>query len=284
MNNTSSRPSKLQLHTMENSISCNKSEVDQTSLIKMCFEMCATLKETGSKFSFALKLDSGFNFSLSSGGMPGSSPKAKTKRHRSGSYLRRQARRRAAFLERKKKHLLEEEVTTTRQDNSVCVEEAGDVLNKNIASPISPVRYAKFESIRYFIDIDILQNCLIDIDIDIDIFQNHHIDIDIDIDIFGIALSISISISIFFRIALSISISISIFSKMTISISISIFFESVDISTIDMSYRYIEQCYLRTFSPMGSGGSCLKKRALVNLLFSRVSAVSWVAFLLGDPK
>ena len=72
----------------------------------------------------------------------------------------------------------------------------------------SPVRYAKFESIRYFIDIDILQNCLIDIDIDIDIFQNHHIDIDIDIDIFGIALSISISISIFFRIALSISISI----------------------------------------------------------------------------
>ena len=72
----------------------------------------------------------------------------------------------------------------------------------------SPVRYAKFESIRYFIDIDILQNCLIDIDIDINIFQNHHIDIDIDIDIFGIALSISI----FFRIALSISISISIFS------------------------------------------------------------------------
>ena len=72
----------------------------------------------------------------------------------------------------------------------------------------SPVRYAKFESIRYFIDIDILQNCLIDIDIDI--FQNHHIDIDIDI--FGITLSISISISIFFRIALSISISISIFS------------------------------------------------------------------------
>merc|ERR1740131_390598 len=48
--------------------------------------------------------------------------------------------------------------------------------------------------------------------IDIDIFQNHHIDIDIDI--FGIALSISI------------------------------FFKSVDISTIDMSYRYIEQGYI----------------------------------------
>ena len=107
----------------------------------MCIEMCSTLKETASKFSFALKLDSGFNFSLTSGGVPGSSPKAKTKRHRSGSYLRRQARRRAAFLERKKKHLLEEEVTTTRQDNNVCVEEAGDVLNKTIASPMQT--YAK---------------------------------------------------------------------------------------------------------------------------------------------
>ena len=93
----------------------------------------------------------------------------------------------------------------------------------------SPVQYAKFESIRYFIDIDILQNCLIDIDIDIDIFQNHHIDIDIDIDIFGIALSISISISIFSNMTIS------------ISISISIFFKSVDISTIDISYRYFNK-------------------------------------------
>jgi len=76
---------------------------------------------------------------------------------------------------------------------------------------ISPVRYAKFESIRYFIDIDILQNCLIDIDIDI--FQNHHIDIDIDI--FNFSISISISISIFFK--------------------------SVDISTIDISYRYFNK-------------------------------------------
>ena len=88
---------------------------------------------------------------------------------------------------------------------------------------------------RYFqdllIDIDISQILLIDIDIDIDIFQNHHIDIDIDIDIFGIALSISISISIFSNMTIS------------ISISISIFFKSVDISAIDMSYRYIEQGY-----------------------------------------
>ena len=89
----------------------------------------------------------------------------------------------------------------------------------------------------------LLADPLIDNNIDIDISQRLPIDIDIDIDIFRIALSISISISIFSRIALSISISISIFSKMTISISISIsiFFKSVDISTIDIRYRYIEQ-------------------------------------------
>ena len=86
-------------------------------------------------------------------------------------------------------------------------------------------KYRYFQDLLIDIDIDISLILLIDIDIDIDIFQNHHIDIDIDIDIFGIALSISI------------------FSKMTISISISIsiFFKSIDISTIDMSYRYIEQ-------------------------------------------
>ena len=58
-----------------------------------------------------------------------------------------------------------------------------------------------------------------------------------------IALSISISILIFSKITISISILISIFSKMTISIliSISIFFKSVDISTIDISYRYFNK-------------------------------------------
>ena len=92
--------------------------------------------------------------------------------------------------------------------------------------------------------IDISQILLIDIDIDI--FQNHHI----DIDIFGIALSISISISIF--------------SKMTISIliSISIFFKSVDISTIDMSYRYIEQGY---FDPIYNLSSLEMQLAMIRI-------------------
>ena len=53
-------------------------------------------------------------------------------------------------------------------------------------------------------------------------------------------LSISISISIFSKMTLL--ISISIFSKMTLSISI--FFKSVNISTIYISYRYIERGYL----------------------------------------
>ena len=65
---------------------------------------------------------------------------------------------------------------------------------------VSAVQYAKLKSIRYFIDINILQNHLINIDIfkkvHIDIFKNDHADIDIDI--FQIVLiDISISISIF---------------------------------------------------------------------------------------
>ena len=56
-------------------------------------------------------------------------------------------------------------------------------------SAISAVRYAKVQSIQYFIDIDIFRNLLIVIDIDIDIFQNLLIDIDIfqssPIDIFS---------------------------------------------------------------------------------------------------
>ena len=36
---------------------------------------------------------------------------------------------------------------------------------------------------------------------------------------------------------------ISIFSRLSLSISIAIFFKSVDISTINISYRYIEQGY-----------------------------------------
>ena len=109
--------------------------------------------------------------------------------------------------------------------------------------PISPVRYAKSESIRYFIDIDILQNLLIDIDIDI--FKNDHVDIDIDI--FQIVLiDIDTDIDIF-KISLSIFLSISIFSKnsyryfvdidiLTISVDILSIFQFVfDISTIDIN-------------------------------------------------
>ena len=98
-------------------------------------------------------------------------------------------------------------------------------VERGIVKILFKYRYFQNLLIDIDIDIDISLILLIDIDIDIDIFQNHHIDIDIDIDIFGIALSISISI----------------FSKMTISILISIFFKSVDISTIDISYRYFNK-------------------------------------------
>ena len=71
----------------------------------------------------------------------------------------------------------------------------------------------------------------------------------------------SLSISIFSRTALSISISISIFSRMVISISI--FSISVDISIIDMAFRYIEHPYLCLFHvPKSETHSCTKGNAL----------------------
>ena len=94
------------------------------------------------------------------------------------------------------------------------------------------------------ISISIFSKMSLSISISISIFSKISLSILISISIFSkISLSISISISIFSR--MSLSISISIFSKisLSISISISIFFKSVDISTIDIRYRYIEQGY-----------------------------------------
>ena len=94
-------------------------------------------------------------------------------------------------------------------------------VERGIVKILFKYRYFQDLLIDIDIDIDISLILLIDIDIDIDIFQNHHIDIDIDI--FNFSISISISISIFFK--------------------------SVDISTIDMSYRYIEQGYQKVVEP-----------------------------------
>ena len=135
---TSPQTDKQPKLTMENT-TCYKSDIDHNALIKMCFEMCSTLKETGSKFSFALKLDPGFNFAVTSEGKHVYGSKATTKRHRSASYLRRQAKRHALFLERKRMHISEEEATKTRQDKSVCEQETGVFLNKKSSTSVQTV-------------------------------------------------------------------------------------------------------------------------------------------------
>ena len=103
----------------------------------------------------------------------------------------------------------------------------------------SPVRYAKFQSIRYFIDIDIFQNSLIDIDN----FKKVHIDIDFDIDIFKND-HVNINIDIF-KTSLSIFLSISIFSKISYqySFDIHILKRKVYISLIFQKMRYIDSRY-----------------------------------------
>ena len=117
---------------MENS-SCSKGDIDQNALIRMCFELVKELRQTERKFSFTLKLEPGFNFSLSSEGGTERSPET-TKKRRSGSYLRRQAKRRAAFLERKENHVLGEDATETRQIKIVGKDVADDTLDKSIVS------------------------------------------------------------------------------------------------------------------------------------------------------
>ena len=103
---------------------------------------------------------------------------------------------------------------------------------------ISPVRYAKFLLIRYFIDIDIFQNLFIDIDIFqnllIDIFQNLLINIDIDI-FQNSPIDINIDIDIFQNSLIDIDIDINIF---RMALSISLFYKFADISTIDINIRY----------------------------------------------
>ena len=118
------------------------------------------------------------------------------------------------------------------------------------------VQYAKSLSIQYFINIDILQNSLIDIDMDIfknvlidndiDIFKTGHIDIDIDIDIFQIVLiNIDIDIDIS-KISLSIFSSISICSNCSYRyfVDIDISKKSVDITSIFQKMSIYRQSIL----------------------------------------
>ena len=69
----------------------------EISLAKKCLELCSTLTDKDSNFSFQLRLGSGFNFSLKSEKV--AKPKAKTRR--SPSFLNRQHRRHQEFLKKK---------------------------------------------------------------------------------------------------------------------------------------------------------------------------------------
>ena len=128
---TSSRPGKQLLHTMENSTD-SMSEKDYKVLVDQCLEMCSALKDKGCKFSLSLRLGSSFNFSLSS---EGCSPEATQRpKRRSPCYLKRQILRRTAFLQRKNKLPLADEATSTGNDNKACTQGGADFLNKKMAS------------------------------------------------------------------------------------------------------------------------------------------------------
>jgi len=128
---TSSRPGKQLLHTMENSTD-SMSEKDYKVLVDQCLEMCSALKDKGCKFSLSLRLGSSFNFSLSS---EGCSPEATQRpKRRSPCYLKRQILRRTAFLERKNKLPLADEATSTGNNNKACKQGGADFLDKKMVS------------------------------------------------------------------------------------------------------------------------------------------------------
>ena len=97
------------------------------------------------------------------------------------------------------------------------------VISTTRTGQLSPVRYAKFQSIRYFIDIDIFQILLVDNDIDINIFQKCR---------YSCSICQIPMYSIFYRYRY--------FAKSPYQYRYR-YFSKVSISTIDISYRYIEQ-------------------------------------------
>jgi len=67
------------------------------SWFERCSELCSSLTSQGCKFSFSLKLEGSFSFSLQSENVV--SPR--TKKRRSPSYMRRQQRRKADLLKKR---------------------------------------------------------------------------------------------------------------------------------------------------------------------------------------
>ena len=93
---------------------------EHAALVSQCLDFCQTLATKSLTFSFNLTLGDSFSFSLDTNGKESLAPKAKEKKKKTPSTLRRDARRRAQFL---KKKLEVSDVDISSQSNHVSEEE-----------------------------------------------------------------------------------------------------------------------------------------------------------------
>ena len=88
------------------------------SWFERCSELCSSLTSQGNKFSFSLKLEGSFSFSLQSE----NAVSPRTKKRRSPSYMRRQQRRKANLLEKRSGSSQAEKAAGNQQPEAAAVD------------------------------------------------------------------------------------------------------------------------------------------------------------------
>ena len=88
------------------------------SWFERCSELCSSLTSQGCKFSFSLKLEGSFSFSLQSE----NAVSPRTKKRRSPSYMRRQQRRKADLLKKRSGSSPAEKAAGNHQEEAAAVD------------------------------------------------------------------------------------------------------------------------------------------------------------------
>ena len=103
------------------------------SWFERCSELCSSLTSQGCKFSFSLKLEGSFSFSLQSE----NAVSPRTKKRRSPSYMRRQQRRKADLLEKRSGSSQAEKAAGNQQPEAAAVDTSSPL--KLCPKPVYPL-------------------------------------------------------------------------------------------------------------------------------------------------
>ena len=110
---------------------------EDSSLASQCLALCQTLASQGKAFTFSLKIDSTFSFSLDTRESKASAslPEALTRKKVSPSTKRRNTRRRAEFLKKKQSTIVQEVGVPSSVSISVTTPEKTATSKKPNSSP-----------------------------------------------------------------------------------------------------------------------------------------------------